>query len=65
MLKINRYRVILDSLDENNIIKVSNLVNLLKVTETTIRLDFKRLEKLGLLVRVRGGAKKRLLRLLN
>ncbi len=59
MLKDDRLRTIINILDKNNVIQVSDLADNLKVTETTIRRDLSELEEKGLLVRVHGGAKKK------
>lgn len=59
MLKDDRYRLITDMLDKNNVVEVSQLASVLDVTEMTIRRDLKSLEDEGVLVRVHGGAKKR------
>jgi DeoR family fructose operon transcriptional repressor len=56
MLSIERHEKIVDQLDKNKIIKVSELSNLLEVTEKTIRTDLEILEKRGLLKRIHGGA---------
>lgn len=59
MLKDDRYRLITDMLDKNNVVEVSHLAKALNVTEMTIRRDLKALEDDGALVRVHGGAKKK------
>ncbi|WP_342399927.1 DeoR/GlpR family DNA-binding transcription regulator [Weizmannia sp. FSL W8-0676] len=59
MLKHERYRLILSTLEEKNSVEVSELAKSLDVTEMTIRRDLKALEDEGLLVRVHGGAKKK------
>ncbi|APH03936.1 DeoR/GlpR family DNA-binding transcription regulator [Bacillus weihaiensis] len=56
MLAIERHERILAQLDKNKRVKVSDLSNLLQVTEKTIRGDLELLEKRGLLKRVHGGA---------
>ena len=58
MLKEERQKIILDKLEENNIIQVSQMTELLDVTEMTIRRDLKDLEDKNLLVRIHGGATK-------
>ena len=58
MLKEERQKIILDKLEENNIIQVSQMTELLNVTEMTIRRDLKELEKKELLIRIHGGASK-------
>ncbi|WP_456276482.1 DeoR/GlpR family DNA-binding transcription regulator [Bacillus sp. AK128] len=57
MLAIERHERILDQLDKNKIVKVSELGMLLEVTEKTIRGDLELLEQRGLLKRIHGGAK--------
>ncbi len=56
MLAVERHERILDQLDKNKIIKVSELSKLLDVTEKTIRGDLELLEHRGLLKRIHGGA---------
>ncbi|MBM7603892.1 DeoR/GlpR family transcriptional regulator of sugar metabolism [Metabacillus crassostreae] len=56
MLAVERHERILEQLDKNKIIKVSELSKLLDVTEKTIRGDLEILEKRGLLKRIHGGA---------
>lgn len=56
MLAVERHERILEQLDKNKIIKVSELSKLLDVTEKTIRGDLETLEKRGLLKRIHGGA---------
>ena len=58
MLKEERQKIILDTLEENNIIQVSQMTELLNVTEMTIRRDLIELEKKELLIRIHGGASK-------
>ena len=58
MLKEERQKIILDKLKENDIIQVSQMTELLNVTEMTIRRDLKELEKKELLIRIHGGASK-------
>ena len=58
MLKEERQKIILDKLKENNIIQVSQMTDLLDVTDMTIRRDLKELEDRNLLVRIHGGASK-------
>lgn len=58
MLKEERQKIILDKLEENNIIQVSQMTELLNVTEMTIRRDLIELEKKELLIRIHGGASK-------
>lgn len=56
MLSVERHERILDQLDKNKIIKVSELSKLLNVTEKTIRGDLELLEQRKLLKRIHGGA---------
>ncbi|KHF40243.1 DeoR/GlpR family DNA-binding transcription regulator [Halalkalibacter okhensis] len=56
MLSVERYEKILDELDKNKAVKVSELSRSLSVTEKTIRLDLETLEQKGLLRRIHGGA---------
>lgn len=57
MLKQERQQIILDLLEQRKIIKISDLTNVIDVTEMTIRRDLKELEKANLLTRIHGGAK--------
>ncbi|MFK4996742.1 DeoR/GlpR family DNA-binding transcription regulator [Bacillus sp. N9] len=56
MLSAKRHETILEMLDKENMIKVSDLSKELGVTEKTIRMDLMTLEEKGLLQRVHGGA---------
>ncbi|SDJ77589.1 DeoR/GlpR family DNA-binding transcription regulator [Sediminibacillus albus] len=56
MLSIERYQRILAELEQQKIVKVSDLSGILNVTEKTIRIDLETLEKRGLLTRIHGGA---------
>lgn len=56
MLSVERYERILEQLDKNKVIKVSELSQILGVTEKTIRVDLETLEQRGILKRVHGGA---------
>ena len=58
MLKEERQKIIIDKLKENDIIHVSQMTDLLDVTDMTIRRDLKELEDKNLLVRIHGGASK-------
>ncbi|URZ03643.1 DeoR/GlpR family DNA-binding transcription regulator [Clostridium felsineum] len=58
MLKEERLQKILDMVDENNIIKITDINEKLGVTEITIRRDLKILEERGFIKRIYGGAKK-------
>ncbi len=56
MLSINRHEKIVEWLGQNRSVKVSNLSKQLNVTEKTIREDLEKLESMGLLKRIHGGA---------
>src|SRR5690625_4023895 len=58
IIKSKRQEVILDLLDKSNIMKVSDLVKELDVTDMTIRRDLQELEDQELLIRIHGGARK-------
>lgn len=58
MLKDERQDLIVELVNSENIIEVSDLTSTLNVTEMTIRRDLKDLEEKGLLKRIHGGAKK-------
>lgn len=58
MIKARRHAMILELLNQNTVIKVSDLVDILNVTEMTIRRDLKELENENLLIRVHGGARR-------
>lgn len=57
MLKEERQQIILELLDKKKIIRISDVTNLIEVTEMTIRRDLKELEQSNLLTRIHGGAK--------
>ncbi|WP_027417731.1 DeoR/GlpR family DNA-binding transcription regulator [Aneurinibacillus terranovensis] len=57
MLRDERHQRIIDMLDSNRIVSVSEIKANLQVTDMTIRRDLKALEEKGLLTRVHGGAK--------
>lgn len=59
MLKEERFQVIVEMLQKENIISISGIRKVLNVTEMTVRRDLKALEERGLLIRVHGGAKKK------
>ncbi|WP_251861910.1 DeoR/GlpR family DNA-binding transcription regulator [Clostridium sp. Marseille-Q2269] len=59
MLKEERFQKILELIQRENIIKISDVTKLLDVTEMTVRRDLKYLEGKGLLIRIHGGAKKK------
>ena len=56
MLSVERYEKILEQLELNKIVKVSELSTELGVTEKTIRIDLEALEQKGLVKRIHGGA---------
>ena len=56
MLTEKRYEVILKCLNEKNSITVTELKELLGISESTIRRDLTALDKAGKLVKVFGGA---------
>ncbi len=56
MLTQDRYRAILDLLDEKNSVTVSELTKLLDSSESTIRRDLSALDEMGKLTKVFGGA---------
>ncbi|MEH7385256.1 DeoR/GlpR family DNA-binding transcription regulator [Bacillus sp. JJ1521] len=56
MLQEERHSQILTQLEENNIIRISELSERLGVTKQTIRRDLAELEKTGLIKKVHGGA---------
>lgn len=57
MLKERRHEIILNKLETDGMIQVSDLANILDVTDMTVRRDLKELEDQKLLIRVHGGAK--------
>ncbi|HLQ39647.1 MAG TPA: DeoR/GlpR family DNA-binding transcription regulator [Tetragenococcus sp.] len=58
MLTYKRHQLIIGFLTENDIVTVNELMERLKVSESTIRRDLNTLEQEGRLVRIHGGAKK-------
>ena len=64
-MKESRHKVILQELDQTGVVSVKNLKKLLNVTDMTIRRDLIDLEKQGLLIRVHGGAHKKVKDSLN
>lgn len=56
MLKEERHSIILNLLNEKGIIKVSEITEMLNVTEMTVRRDLQDLDNKGLLKRIHGGA---------
>lgn len=57
MLKAERHKKIIEKLEEENIIKNSELIKEFNVTEMTLRRDLKDLENKGYLIRIHGGAR--------
>ena len=58
LMKERRHAEILELLNQNSVIRVSELVDILNVTEMTIRRDLQELENENLLIRIHGGARK-------
>jgi len=65
VLKEQRHQEVLDMLNDSNIVRISDIVERLGVTEITVRRDLKVLEEKGLLTRIYGGAQKRQKNLVN
>ena len=59
-MKESRHVAILQELDKNEVVSVKNLSDLLGVTDMTIRRDLMDLEEQDLLVRVHGGAHRKI-----
>lgn len=57
-IKSERQNEILSLLEKNNVMKVSDFVDELNVTDMTIRRDLQELEDQNLLIRIHGGARK-------
>ena len=57
MLKEERQSIIINLLNEKGIIKVSDITDIINVTEMTVRRDLQELDRKGLLKRIHGGAK--------
>lgn len=57
-MKEKRHEIILELLKQDGVVKVSELVDILDVTEMTIRRDLKELENNKSLIRIHGGARK-------
>ena len=64
-MKESRHRIILQELDQTGVVAVKNLKEMLGVTDMTIRRDLIDLEKQGMLIRVHGGAHKKVKNALN
>ena len=58
MLTEERYKIILDIVNEKDIVTVGELVSLLDTSESTIRRDLNSLHKMGKVKKLRGGATK-------
>lgn len=58
VLTEERYHVILGSLEKEPVVKLQDLVDLTKTSESTIRRDLKKLEESEKLVRIHGGARR-------
>ena len=56
MLTEKRYEVILNLLNEKNSVTVTEIKELLGISESTIRRDLVALDKAGKLIKVFGGA---------
>lgn len=56
MLTQERYRAILDLINEKNAVTVSELCEILDTSESTVRRDLTALDKMGKLIKVYGGA---------
>lgn len=59
MLRDERWKKIIQTIDEQSIISMSEISKMLNVTEMTVRRDLKVLEEKGFLTRIHGGAKKK------
>ena len=59
-MKESRHVAILQELDKNEVVSVKDLSDLLGVTDMTIRRDLMDLEEQDLLVRVHGGAHRKI-----
>jgi DeoR family ulaG and ulaABCDEF operon transcriptional repressor len=59
MLESQRHSVILDLLEEQAVVTVSELVSTLNASPATVRRDLTKLSDQGMLVKVHGGAKSR------
>lgn len=58
MLKEERQKTILDLVNKQDVVKVSEFIPVLQVTEMTVRRDLQELENKKLLKRIHGGAQK-------
>lgn len=58
MLTEERYQHILTHVEENDIVTITELMEPLEASESTIRRDLQHLENQGLLMRIHGGARK-------
>ena len=59
MLKDERLQKIVQTIEKQNIISISDITKMMNVTEMTVRRDLKQLQEKGLLTRIHGGAKRR------
>lgn len=59
MLTPERHQLIIDSLEENDVIKIQDLTMMTDASESTIRRDLSALEEKGFLKRVHGGKRPR------
>lgn len=59
MIKNERHEKILELINSRNVMKVSDLVTELNVTDMTVRRDLQELEDENLLIRIHGGARKK------
>lgn len=57
MIKAERQKLIIELLNRDEIVKVSDITKKISVTDMTVRRDLQELEEKGLLIRVHGGAK--------
>ncbi|OGX61781.1 MAG: DeoR family transcriptional regulator [Paenibacillus sp. RIFOXYA1_FULL_44_5] len=56
MLAVKRHEAIIELLEQNGSVKVSELKELFKVTDKTVREDLEKLEQQGFLTKIHGGA---------
>lgn len=56
MLSQERHKLILEKLEKDSVVYLNDLVELFKISESTIRRDLNTLDKEGLLKKVHGGA---------
>lgn len=65
MMKDERLKKIVQTIEKDNIVSISNISEMLNVTEMTVRRDLTLLEQKGLVTRIHGGAKKKQAQLFN